>query len=270
MKEGYNENTDLVIDDLRTIERKSLLYLSEVEYGDFCINHVEGCSHGCKYPCYAYLTKKRFNKVSSYEDWCKYKVVSNALELLEKEIKKYKKIIKFVFLSFSTDPFMYGQQQVCDLTLKIIEKLNSNGISCTLLTKGILSPELDNFHRFSNTNEYGVTLVSLNESFRAEYEPNAAKLEDRLAALEYLHSSGYKTWVSMEPYPTPTFIEQDLMEILDAISFVDKIIFGRWNYSGKSSEFPNSKEYYNDLALSVIDFCKRNKIECYIKEGTQT
>jgi hypothetical protein len=39
-----------------------------------------------------------------------------------------------------------------------------------------------------------------------------------------LHDAGCKTWVSIEPYPTPNFIEQDLNDILCAISFCDKII----------------------------------------------
>jgi hypothetical protein len=56
---------------------------------------------------------------------------------------------------------------------------------------------------------------------------------------------------------------------LDAISFVNKIIFGRLNYSVKSSEFKHTKEFYNSLALSVIKFCKKNKIDYYIKAGTQ-
>ena len=33
--------------------RKSLIYKTAVEYGDYTLNHVTGCSHGCKYPCYA-------------------------------------------------------------------------------------------------------------------------------------------------------------------------------------------------------------------------
>ena len=33
---------------LLEIQRKTLLYKSEVEYADFCLNHIEGCSHGCK------------------------------------------------------------------------------------------------------------------------------------------------------------------------------------------------------------------------------
>ena len=31
--------------------RKSLIYKTGVEYGDYTLNHVLGCSHGCNYPC---------------------------------------------------------------------------------------------------------------------------------------------------------------------------------------------------------------------------
>jgi DNA repair photolyase len=164
---------------------------------------------------------------------------------------------------------MHEQEQVCDLTLRIIDKLNKHNIRCTVLTKGIFPGELGNRNGFSNKNEYGITLVSLSEKFRREFEPNSAKFKDRIDSLKYLHKKGFKTWVSIEPYPTPNLIKQDLMEILDTVSFVDKIVFGRLNYNVKSSEFKYFKEFYNDLALSVINFCKRNKISYHIKQGTQ-
>ena len=44
---------------MESIKRKSLLYKTGVEYGDYTINIAEGCSHGCKYPCYAMLMAKR-------------------------------------------------------------------------------------------------------------------------------------------------------------------------------------------------------------------
>ncbi len=50
------------------------------------------------------------------------------------------------------------------------------------------------------------------------------------------------------------------MKILEAVSFVDKTIFGRLNYSVKSSEFRYTKEFYNSLALAVIKFCKKIKL----------
>lgn len=254
---------------LQEIKRKSLLYQSGVEYADFCLNHVEGCSHGCRYPCYAYMMKKRCGVIKTYEDWCRPKIVSNALELLDKEIPKYKNRIKYVHLCFSTDPFMYNQEQVKDLSLKIIDRLNTNGIRCTVLTKGVYPKELAVRNGCSVNNEYGITLVSLDEDFKKRFEPNSADFKKRIDSLKYLHDKRFKTWVSIEPYPTPNLIKQDLMKILEAVDFVDKIIFGRLNYSVKSSEFKYTKEFYNSLASFVIKFCKKNNIDYHIKEGTQ-
>ena len=72
------------------IQRKTMLYKTGVEYGDYTMNFVQGCSHGCKYPCYAYLQKKRFGQVDDYNDWCKPKLISNTLALLDKEIPRLK------------------------------------------------------------------------------------------------------------------------------------------------------------------------------------
>lgn len=254
---------------MRKTTRKSLLYRSGVEYADFSLNHVEGCSHGCTYPCYAMNMAKRFGRVSSYREWIKPKLVGNSLELLDKEIPRYKKEIKFVHLCFMTDPFMYGMGEVGDMSLKIIEKLNRNGIRCTVLTKGVLPKALASTDRYGKNNEYGITLVSLGEEFRKKYEPNSAPFKKRVESLKYLHENGLRTWVSMEPYPTPNIIEQELLPILREISFVDKIIFGKLNYNVKVSEAQGRREFYEDCANLVIDFCIKNKIDYHIKYGTQ-
>ena len=54
------------------IQRKSMLYKTGVEYGDYTLNFVQGCAHGCRYPCYAFLMKKRFGQVKTYEDWLRF------------------------------------------------------------------------------------------------------------------------------------------------------------------------------------------------------
>ena len=69
------------------IKRKTLLYKSGVEYADFSINHVEGCAHGCTFPCYAMMMKIRCGIIKDYKEWLRPKIVSNALELLDKEIE---------------------------------------------------------------------------------------------------------------------------------------------------------------------------------------
>jgi DNA repair photolyase len=250
-----------------TIQRKSLLYKTAVEYGDYTINHVEGCSHGCLYPCYAMMMAKRFGKVKSYEEWIEPKIVGNALELLEKEIPKHKDKIKFVHLCFSTDPFMYGYEAVSNLSLQLINMLNEADIKCTALTKGILPLELV---QLSKRNEFGITLISLKENFRKEYEPFSAPYEERINSLFHLHKKGIKTWVSIEPYPTPNIVEQNLRDILESISFVDKIIFGRLNYNAMVSQYAGHKAFYNELSQQVINFCMRHNKEWHIKNGTIT
>ena len=247
--------------------RKTLLYKTGVEYGDYTINHVQGCAHGCKYPCYAMMMAKRFGKIKSYEEWCEPKLVENAIEILRKEIPRMKNKIKSVQLCFTTDPFMYGFPEVTDLSIKIICMLNSAGIKCTALTKGILPEQLKDL---SPENEYGITLISLDEDFRSKMEPNAASYAERIAALRKLHDAGCKTWVSIEPYPTPNIIEQDYNQILEAIGFVDKIIFGRLNYNKDVTSYKQHKEYFNSLANQTIDFCKKHGINYHIKSGTIT
>jgi DNA repair photolyase len=254
---------------MEKIMRNSLLYKSKVEYADFCLNHVEGCSHGCRFPCYAMQMAKRFGKTKSYRDWIKPKLVENALELLENEIPKYKNEIKFVHLCFMTDPFMYKNEEVEKMTLQIIEKLNENGIKSTVLTKGILPKELCNIKKYGSNNEYGITLVSLNEDFKRNFEPFSAPYVQRINSLKRLKGRGSKIWVSIEPYPTPNLVEQNLSAILEAVAFVDRIIFGKMNYNVQSSQFKDNGGFFEKRAKEVIDFCKDRGIDYHIKNGTQ-
>lgn len=247
------------------IQRKSLLYKTGVEYGDYTINHVQGCSHGCLYPCYAYMMARRFGRAKNLEDWMNPKLVSNAIELLELEIPKHKEKIKSIHLCFTTDPFMYGYQEICNKSIKIIKLCNAHDIPCTALTKGTLPKELDSTDK---NNMYGITLISLNENYRREYEQNSAPYIERINSLKYLHNKGYKTWASIEPYPTPNIISQSFEDILKQISFVDKIIFGRLNYNKKVREYKDYQNYYNLLSEQVIDYCIKHNKDYHIKDGT--
>lgn len=249
------------------IERKTMLYKTGVEYGDYTMNFVQGCSHGCKFPCYAFLQKKRFGQINDYEDWCKPRLVSNTLDLLDEEIPKLKDKISSVQLCFSTDPFMHGFQEIRDMAILAIKKLNEANIKCTVLTKGILPKSLADFSR---ENEYGITLVSLNEKYRKQMEPGASSYNWRQKALKTLHDAGCKTWISMEPYPTLNIFKQNLYEILQSISFVDKIIFGGVNYNKKVSLCKGYRDFYNRCAATVISFCQENGIKYHIKDKTIT
>ena len=213
------------------------------------------------------MLAKRYGRVKSYEDWCEPKLVENTLEILDREIPRLKDKIESVHLCFTTDPFMYGYEDIAQMSFEVIKKLNNAGIKCTVLTKGILPIELA---QLSPENEYGISLASLDEGFRRVMEPNAAPYLDRIQALYNLHKAGCKTWISMEPYPTPNFIAQDLNQILGAIDFCDKIIFGRLNYNGRVSEYKDYRNFFNQSAYQVINFCNTHNKQYHIKEGTIT
>ena len=251
----------------KTMIRKTMLYKTGVEYGDYTVNYVQGCSHGCKYPCYAFSMARRFGKVKTYDEWIKPIIVSNTIQLLEKELPKLCKEIKNVQLCFTTDPFMFGYEDIKELSIDVISKINEYNIPCHVLTKGVLPKEL---LETSKINFYGITLVSLDDGFRRTYEPGSSNYQERINALRTLHDNGFKTWVSIEPFPTPNIINQDLLEILDSINFVDKIIFGRLHYNKLVSEYKDFKIFYNDCSDIVEEYCKEHNMDYYIKNKTRS
>jgi DNA repair photolyase len=225
---------------------------------------------------------QKFGWVKNYQDWRKPRIASNAMELLEKEIPKYKGEIDFVHLCFMSDPFMYDYEkddlipEVRTLTLRIIERLNKEGIRVTTLTKGFYPDEILDGNRFLKTNEYGMTLVSLDKEFKQNYEPFSAPYEKRIESLKKLAKVGLKTWVSIEPYPTPELDKtaEDIDTLLQKVKFVNKIIFGKLNYrrlnynNGPSQIWENNNDFYKRKAQRIIDFCQKNDIEYHIKFGT--
>ena len=241
-----------------TIERKTLLNKSGL--GFWCINAVQGCSHGCRYPCHAFMLARRYGRVRDLGDWCRPKLVSNALQLIDKELRR-KRAVDCVHMSLTTDPFMFGQPEVASLSLQLIERINEAGIPCSILTKGTLPVELADAGRFDAKNTYGISLVSLDEQFRKRWEPGAAPYADRIAAVRALHDQGCRTLVHIEPYPTPNVIVQDIAAMLGQIAFVDHIFFSGWNYNSRVSDYAARDAFYAEQTLVVEEFCRERGIE---------
>lgn len=234
---------------MEEITRKSLLYRSGL--GFWCINHVQGCSHGCRYPCYAWMMARSRGRVATYSDWCNPYLVANAEQLLKKELERMRIRPENIHLCLTTDPFMYGYPEVTELTLRLIEVINSYEISCSILTKGIIPLELADSLRFTQNNTLGISLVSLSEEFRMKWEPGAAPYTSRIGALREMHNLGCTTLVHIEPYPTPNIIGQDLNKLLMAVDFADEIWFGRWNYNNIVKQYPDHKKFYDEQSAIV-------------------
>jgi DNA repair photolyase len=246
---------------METIRRKSLLYKSDL--GFWCVNHVQGCAHGCKYPCYAYMMASHYGRATDEADWRLPRLVENAVELLERELTRKRTRIDVVHLCLTTDPFMVGYPEVTSLSLAIIERLNAHGVRAAVLTKGILPAELAGA-RFGRDNTLGISLVSLDEGFRSRFEPGAAPYRDRIAALERLHAAGCRTLVHIEPYPTPNIVRQDVVPLLESVAFVDELFFGGWNYSSLPGASADREAFYRSQARIVRAFCQTHHIRATI------
>jgi DNA repair photolyase len=245
---------------METITRKSLLYKSGL--GFYCINHVQGCVHGCRYPCYAWMMAHSHGRVQTYDEWCKPKRVINAYELLKKELARMKKKPESIHLCLSTDPFMTGYPEVSEMSLKLIRLINLYHIPSSILTKGILPAELADRERFPENNLYGISLISLNEDFRRHWEPGSSPYNARIEALKQLQEQGRQTLVHIEPYPTPNILQQNLEDILEAVAFAGQIQFSGWNYNSKVKEFPDYQQFYREQASLVRRFCRGRGIKC--------
>lgn len=190
-------------------------------------------------------------RVATYSDWCNPYLVANAEQLLKKELERMRIRPENIHLCLTTDPFMYGYPEVTELTLRLIEVINSYEISCSILTKGIIPLELADSLRFTQNNTLGISLVSLSEEFRMKWEPGAAPYTSRIGALREMHNLGCTTLVHIEPYPTPNIIGQDLNKLLMAVDFADEIWFGRWNYNNIVKQYPDHKKFYDEQSAIV-------------------
>jgi DNA repair photolyase len=242
---------------METVRRKSLLYRSGL--GFWCLNHVQGCAHGCRYPCYASLMAMRYGRAKDGSDWRRPRLVENAVELLERELSRRRARLDVVHLCLTTDPFMFGHPEVAAASLALIERLNAHGVRASVLTKGILPPELADA-RLDRRNVLGISLVSLDEGFRRRFEPGAAPYGERIAALERLHAAGCRTLVHIEPYPTPNIARQDIRPLLEAVAFVDELYFGGWNYSPLAGAYADRDGFYREQARIVRVFCRERRI----------
>lgn len=256
------------------IERSSLLYRSKVEYSDWCANLYQGCSHDCKY-CFARNLAKRTGRIKADEEWRVVHPAGNALELLDRELPKYAGKIDEVHLCFTCDPFVYDpltddcHEDIAFETLAVISTINAAGIPVSTLTKGVYP--LDDEDWLDPDNRYGITVVTLNEDFRKEWEPGAAPLERRIASLMSLAESGARTWVSIEPYPTPNIDPSavDIVPLLEAVSFVDEIVFGKMNYVPRATAHARANpDFFDGVSSDVMAWCRANHKDLLIKQGT--
>lgn len=235
---------------------------SAKEYADLALNLYIGCSHSCKYcfvPGVCKMNREDFNTLVAPK--------KDIIERLERDLRLIKKNNELpkvpVLMSFTSDPYQFLEEEL-KLTRKAIELLNLYNFPVRILTKGnkLTQRDFDVLSDFKE-NEFGITLVMLNEDLQKEWEPFAASPKQRIENLRRAKAEGIKTWLSLEPII-------DLQEALDVIDntheFTDFYGVGKLNYN-KHQKTINWKEVREKVEEKLNVYDKKYLVHKSLEEA---
>jgi DNA repair photolyase len=223
---------------------KTLMGRSGIGSVDYAINPYLGCAHACVY-CYAKFMGRWSGH--SHEKWGSFvDVKTNALERLSVEATK--RSMGKVLLSSVTDPYQPLERKY-ELTRGSLKLLLERQFPVSILTKSdLVLRDLDIIRKFDKI-EVGFTLTAYNDAARKAFEPGAAPVEKRLAALREISEEGIPTWAFIGPV-LPYITEDGLESLLDELAgCVNNVLIDRLNV--KSGNMPDIRgallEHYPDL-----------------------
>jgi len=181
-----------------------------LEYSPLAANLWLTCEHGCKY-CYAssclHKTKAEFFKKAPER--------KNVLKELENDCKKMKGDKRPVLLCFCCDPYQPHDIKRA-VTREALEILATYNMTAQVLTKGGMRAVRDFDILKNNGWKFGITMSISRPETKAEWEPGAASIIDRVCAINTAHGMGIFTWISVEPVINPD-------EALEVISTLEKM-----------------------------------------------
>lgn len=256
------ENTKLVRDYINP---------SRLPDSDFVINPYIGCPHKCMY-CYAEFMK-RFSKHE--EDWGHFidaKMATRKINLVKLEGAT-------VLLSSVTDPYNPYEDKY-KITRSILEQLKDADINLNIVTKSALVlRDIDLLKQFKNVS-VAFSISTMNESLKKELEPCSSSIQERLEALQTLHSHGIRTIVYISPiFPeitnykeivetTKSFADEFWIENLNLRgTFRPKIIaFIEENYPQLNKLYKDIykyhiSDYWDDKEKEITDYLEANNLK---------
>ena len=204
---------------VKEVKAKSILNKSKIF--DYCLNPYTGCQINCAY-CYARLFMRRYSGHS--EAWGEFVDVKvNAVEVLKRQLNKAKR--GTVWISSVCDPYQQLEAKYA-LTRSCLEELAKKEFPINIQTKSkLVLRDVDLFQEFEAV-EVGFTITTNDEQVAALFEPGATSVEERLRALEKIHSSGIKTFAFVGPVLPGN--PEKLIESLEGK--VDTVFIDRMNY----------------------------------------
>lgn len=202
---------------------KSVLVKSNLPASDYVANPYTGCPHKCRY-CYAEFMKRRTGHTENWGDF---------IDIKNYESMKLPRDLagKTILLSSVTDPYNPYEMKH-HKSREVLELIADTGAHIEILSKSdLMLCDLDLLKKIPDLS-VGISLNTLDDSFRRDMEPCAPSVQRRLNALEALHTEGIRTYTFISPiFPHITDIHA-LMERVSPNS--DMICFEDLNLRGKA------------------------------------
>lgn len=204
---------------IKEVTAKSILNPSKIH--DYCLNPYVGCSHRCVY-CYARLFMCRYT--GHKEPWGSFVDVKvNAVELLRRQLPKAKP--GTIWISSVSDPYQPVEDDY-QLTRQLLNEIKGYSFPVEIQTKSpLVVRDLDILVKLEKI-AVGMTVTTDNQKIADLFEPGAAPIEARLAALEKLHDAGITTFAFIGPILPGN--AENLSRLL--AGKVDSVLIDRMNY----------------------------------------
>jgi len=122
-----------------------------------------------------------------------------------------------VLLCFSCDPYPKSAITDEDVTRQALRILALYKMKATVLTKAGMRAVRDFDILKQQGWSFGTSLVWASDLSRAKFEPNASPVSSRAEAIRFAHSSGIRTWVSLEPVISPVHARAVIADLIDVV-----------------------------------------------------
>lgn len=224
-----------------------------LEYAPLAANLYRGCAHRCSY-CYApaclRMDRDTFHGCVSER--------AGVIAELRKDARKLRPS-DTVLLCFTCDPYQEIESRR-RLTRQALEILLPTGCTVRILTKDpARALELDGhlLHAHAGQVEFGSTVLFVDDTMRAEYEPGAPSIASRLLAMRKARDAGLWTYISLEPVIDPG---QALALLREHGRLVDCWKIGRWNHDPRANAID-----WQAFGRAIMPLLRELGVDYYIK-----
>ncbi len=206
------------------------------------MNIYRGCTHGC---IYCDSRSEIYGKTYSFED---IEVKTNAIELIEKELKKKRKK-GMIVTGAMTDPYIPLEKEL-EYTRKSLELIEKYDFGVALLTKSdLILRDIEILKRINEKTKCVVqmTLTTYDEELCKIVEPSVSTTKRRVEVLKEMQRAGIPTIVWMTPILP--FVNDDEENINGLLSYCKEagvkgiLTFGM----GMTLRYGNREYYYKKL-----------------------